>query len=126
MKKIAVAGFVMALLAGATVVRAQQTPELPKPGKEHQWLQQLAGEWDCDVEMYMEPGKPPQKCKGTESIRSLGGFWTLSEQKGEFMGMSFNGLLTLGYDPEKEKYVGTWVDNMTNYLWKYEGSLDAS
>ena len=34
-------------------------------------------------------------------------------------------LMTLGYDPEKKQYVGTWVGSMMSYLWVYDGSLDA-
>jgi uncharacterized protein DUF1579 len=33
--------------------------------------------------------------------------------------------MTLGYDPEKKQYVGTWVGSMMSYLWVYDGSLDA-
>ena len=43
-----------------------------EPQKEHQWLQKLVGEWTCESEATMEPGKPPERFKGTESVRSLG------------------------------------------------------
>ncbi len=53
---------------------AQDAPQMPKPTKEHEWLQQLVGEWDSDVEIAGEPGAPLQKLKGTESGRMMGGF----------------------------------------------------
>src|SRR5690606_30635538 len=46
------------------------------------------------------------------------------EGKGEALGTPFNSLLTVGYDPVKGKYVGTWIDSMTSYLWRYEGTVD--
>ena len=98
-----------------------------EPLREHQWLQKLVGEWTCEGEAIMEPGKPPTKWKGTESVRSLGGFWTLGEGQGEMPGGgSSTSLMTLGYDPLKKKYVGTFVASMMSHLWLYEGSLDAS
>jgi hypothetical protein len=45
--------------------------------KEHQWLQRLVGEWTYESECLMEPGKPPEKFEGSESVRSLGGLWVL-------------------------------------------------
>ena len=112
------------LLVAATVCRAQEIPQFPGPEKEHEWLEQLVGEWDGDVEMYMDPSKPPMKAKGTESVRSVGGFWTLGEVKSDLGGMPYTGIMTLGYDADKKKYVGTWVDSMTSHHWKYEGKLD--
>jgi hypothetical protein len=125
MKKFAIAGMVGIVFASAWVLQAQEIPKFPKPEKQHEWLQQFVGEWDTESECIMEPGKPAVKCKGTESARSLGGFWVLSEGKGDMMGVTINYVLTLGYDPQKKKYVGTWVDSMTSHSWKYEGSVDA-
>jgi hypothetical protein len=33
-------------------------------------------------------------------------------------------LITLGFDPQKKRYVGTWVGSMMTNLWVYEGELD--
>jgi hypothetical protein len=126
MKKLVMAGMVVALLAGAAVLRAQTPPPMPAPEKEHLWLQQFVGEWETEATATMEPGKPPMKCKGTESVRSVGGFWIVAENKGNFMDVPVTGAMTLGYDPEKKKYVGTWICSMSNYLWKYEGMVDES
>jgi hypothetical protein len=40
--------------------------------QEHQWLQQLVGEWTYETEATMQPSQPPLKCKGSERVRSLG------------------------------------------------------
>ncbi len=34
-------------------------------------------------------------------------------------------LMTLGHDPQKRQYVGSFVASMMTYLWVYDGSLDA-
>ncbi len=102
---------------------AQEMPEMPQPRSEHKWLQQLAGEWESEMECTMEPGKPPVKNKMTEKARSLGGFWLVSEGSGEAMGAPFSSILTLGYDPGKKKYIGSWVDSMTGVMWQYEGNV---
>lgn len=97
------------------------------PQKEHQWLQKLVGEWTCELETTMEPGKPPEKSKATESVRSLGGFWILAEGQGEMPGGgAATTMMTLGYDPERQRYVGTWVGSMMTHLWVCDGALDAA
>ena len=118
------AGFLVAFLAATSLSRAAEDPKFPKPQKEHQWLQQLAGEWEAEVEVFMEPGQPAVKSHGTESVRTIGGFWIVAESKGDMMDVPFTGLLTLGYDVPTAQYVGTWIDSMNGYLWKYEGALD--
>jgi hypothetical protein len=97
-----------------------------EPQAEHRWLQQLVGEWTNEAQMTMAP-ESGESCKGTESVRSLGGLWVLAEGRGEMPGGgSATMLMTLGYDPAKQRYVGTWVGSMMTHLWVYDGELDAS
>lgn len=80
-------------------------PDMPRPGVEHAWLQQMVGEWDTGTEAYM-PGRQTVKSTGTEHTRPLGGFWTITEVKSTMMDMPFTGNMTLGYDTDRKKYVG--------------------
>jgi hypothetical protein len=97
-----------------------------EPQKEHQWLQRLVGEWTCEGEATMAPGQPPSKWKGTETVRSLGGVWILAEGQGEMPDSgSATTLMTLGYDPVKKRFVGTFIGSMMTHMWLYEGGLDA-
>ena len=115
----------------------QQEPTMKaEPQKEHQWLQKLVGEWTYETEAVMGPDQPPEKATGTESVRwlskpvlgpSLGGLWILAEGQGEMFGCgAVTTMLTLGYDPQKQRYVGTWIGSMMTYLWVYDGELDAA
>ena len=98
-----------------------------QPQKEHQWLQRLVGEWTYENEAVMEPGKPPAKSTGTESVRSIGGLWVACEGRGEMPdGTAATTIMTLGYDPQKKRFVGTFIGSMMTNLWVYDGALDAA
>jgi hypothetical protein len=104
----------------------QETAMKTEPQKEHQWLQRFVGEWTFEGEAPMEPGQPPSQFTGTESVRSLEGLWFLAEGQGEMPGGGpATTMLTLGYDSQKQRYVGTWIGSMMTHLWVYEGELDA-
>lgn len=122
MRMFALAGFVAVVVAGPAA--AQEAPKLPAPQKEHEWLKQFEGEWVTEAEAVMEPGKPPVKMTGAETTRSLGGFWLVTEMKCECFGVPMTGVMTVGYDPAKKKYVGTWVCSADSGMIKYEGSAD--
>ena len=77
MKKIVMIGFVVVLMAIVRVRAADETAKMPVPQKEHEWLKQLAGEWDLEIAM-QEPGKDLVREKGTENVRPLGGFYALT------------------------------------------------
>jgi hypothetical protein len=114
------------LFITASIAMAQDSPAMPAPQKEHKWLEKFLGEWETESEASMGPGQPPMKCKGTISCRTLGGFWYVSEMKSEMMGTPMTAIMTLGYDPQSKKYIGTWVDSMLGYMWKYEGNVDTT
>lgn len=122
MKKFAAMTLILSF--AVVTVRAEDTPQLPAPVKEHAWLKQLEGEWELESECIVAPGQPALKCKGTETSRNLGGFWTVTEIKADMMGSQMIGIMTIGYDSDKKKYVGTWICNMGEQLFKYEGTLD--
>src|SRR5688572_23347061 len=98
-----------------------------EPQKEHQWLQKLVGDWTMEGECSMGPDQPPMKSMGVESVRSLGGLWTVAEGKGDMPeGGPCSMIMTLGYDPRTKRYVGTWIGSMMTHLWIYDGELDAT
>ena len=97
-----------------------------QPQKEHEWLQKLLGEWTFEADADMGPDKPAEKATGKESVRSLGGLWVVCEGEGEMPGGGIGKtMMTLGYDPKKNRYIGTWVGSMMTHMWIYEGQLDS-
>ena len=123
MRKIAIAGFLAAALALPAALVAQG-PSAPM--KEHEWLHQLAGDWEADLEVSAGPGQPPLKLKSTDNTRRIGGYWIVTQGEVVASAMPFARSLTLGYDPQAKKFMGIWVDSSSTYLGKYEGSLDAA
>jgi len=108
-----------------TTDTTQAHAEMAVPRPEHQWLQKLIGEWTYESEAEMEPGQPPTKFGGSESVRSLGGLWTVAEGQGEMPGGgSMTAIMTLGYDAQSKRYVGTWIGSVMSNLWVYDGALD--
>jgi len=98
-----------------------------QPQAEHQWLQKLVGEWTTEMEAVMGPDKPPEKFVGTESVRSIGGLWTMGEGQGEMPGGGTAlTIMTLGYDPARKRFVGTFIGSMMTHMWVYEGTLDGT
>jgi hypothetical protein len=65
------------------------------------------------------------KFHGSEVVRSLGGLWILAEGRGEMPeGGTGTSAMTLGYDPQKGRFLGTFIGSMMTHLWIYQGSLD--
>ncbi|GGG16015.1 hypothetical protein GCM10010964_00420 [Caldovatus sediminis] len=100
---------------------------MAEPQAEHRWLRQLVGAWRYEVECTMGPGQPMSKSSGTETVRTLGGLWVVAEGRGEMPGGGpATMLLTLGFDPRRGRFVGSWAGSMMTHLWVYDGALDAA
>jgi len=95
-----------------------------QPQSEHKWLEQFVGEWTSEMEGSGGPDQPPVKHIGTETVRSL----TVWVQFDGIMpgDVEMKTVMTLGYDPAKKKFIGTFIGSMMTHLWVYEGELDAS
>src|SRR5579862_8500594 len=97
-----------------------------KPVQEHQWLQQLVGDWRVEMEMMMGPGHDRQRSEGTESVKSLGGLWAVGEARATMPdGTPMIHCSALGYDVSYHEYRGCWFASMSSHLWKYVGELSA-
>jgi hypothetical protein len=101
--------------------------QIPEPHTEHLWLQQLVGEWTFESECLMGPDQPPMKTTGSEVVKPLGKLWTIGEGTSDSPeGGPWNSVMTLGYDPEAKRFVGTFIASVMTHLWPYLGTLDAS
>lgn len=98
-----------------------------EPVQQHKWLQKFLGEWTYEGSCGAMPDQPPMKYTGTEVVRAIGDLWIVGESRGEMPGGGeAKMILTVGFDPEKGRFVGSWIGSMMTHLWTYEGELDAS
>ena len=85
-----------------------------EPQTQHAWLQKFVGEWSYESQARMPDGQAVTGT-GTQSTRAVGGFWVMGHGEGEMPGApaKMTMVITLGFDPAKGKFVGTWNEFMT-------------
>jgi len=97
------------------------------PGAMHTMLAKSDGFWNGENTMWMEEGgKPMNSTSEANNKMVFDGRYQVSEHKGDFMGMPFEGLSITGYDNSKKKFVSTWIDNMGTGIMNLEGTWNAS
>jgi hypothetical protein len=97
--------------------------ELPKPQPEHRRLVQGVGTWDAAIESVGTDGKL-HASKGVRVQKmGPGDFWILDDFRGEMNGVRFTGHGALGYDPQKNAYVQSWI-SMAPTLMVFTGTFD--
>lgn len=114
------------LVISSSAAAWAQAPEFPVPQKEHRWLEQFVGSWTSRSKSIPSGEQPAMEYTVKTQARLIGKFWIVLNSKGETAGQTFTALQTIGYSASEKKYIGTWIDAMTDHLWQYEGSVDAS
>lgn len=101
--------------------------EAGTPGQPHEILKKLAGNWNAEVKMWMDPSGKPEVSKGKAKNELIfnGRFLQMS-YKGTFMGQPFEGQGVTGYDNVAKKYFSTWIDTMSTSMMHAEGYGDAT
>ena len=107
---------------------AQEAPDQgpgmapPAATDDHRWLQRMVGSWTFVAEARMGPGSAPTRSEGWETVRALGDVWIVAEGEGESPdGGRATNIITLGFDPMKGRYVGSFVSSFMAQQWIYEG-----
>ena len=95
------------------------------PGKEHQNLSKMNGDWNYTSKFWMDPSASPQTSEGTAFCEMLlGGRYMQMKVSGKMMGMDFNGIGVTGFDNGKKVFVSSWIDNFGTGLMYMEGKFD--
>jgi hypothetical protein len=95
-----------------------------EPLAEHRWLHRLLGNWRFEHEFQNEDGTPGM-WTGTESVVPFGDVWVRCE--GESVtpgGTPMRSLMTLGFNPATNRYVGTWIGTVMTHQWVYDGQVE--
>jgi hypothetical protein len=112
-------GLAVALLLAVPFTTLAQEPA--KPGKEHAELKKMEGVWDAVMKM----AEAPEPMPGVVTYKmELDGLWLTSDFRMDVPGFKFQGRGTNGYDLNKKKYVGIWVDSMSSAPMVMEGTHD--
>lgn len=116
----------LSLVLSACLASPLAAQEPPKPGPEHRFLLGSVGKWYAVIEM-VDPSGQITTSKGASTLTAgPGGFWLIDDFQGEIMGGPFTGHGATGYDQQKGKYVGTWIDSWSSGVLVLEGTYDAA
>lgn len=112
------------LLLPFSVVEAQEE-SAKEPGNRspQKWLDHFVGNWEAVSRGQSGENQPPVESTGTIVGTRIGDHWLMNRMEVRVMDMKITGVQMIGYSSEKKKFVGTWVDSMTSFMWQYEGTL---
>ena len=111
---------------GMTAEMMANMQKLATPGPQHETLKMMAGKFDAECTMVMGPGQEQKSAGVSTNEMVLGGRFLHQSFEGTFMGDKFQGIGLTGFDNQKQKYIGTWMDSMGTMMMVMEGTADAS
>ncbi|MBK7876097.1 MAG: DUF1579 domain-containing protein [Planctomycetes bacterium] len=99
--------------------------EYSMPGEAHKMLEHKVGYWKLKVRMFNPDGSSAGESDATsECAWVMDGRFVEEKTTGTFSGMPFLGRGMSGFDNIKQRYIGSWVDNMGTGMMTFEGSYD--
>ena len=126
MRTIPVSVACLTFVAAAVGAAMQEAPAKSDAAAQRAWLRQLAGEWTSTTKASIGPDGAPIDVETAESARMVGDLWFVAEGRAEIGGRTMITILTLGFDPKEDAFVGSWIDTVQSNLWIYRGTLDAA
>ncbi len=99
------------------------------PGKEHELLAKLAGEWDITLRFHTSKQSWESKCTsqctllhgGRFLLEQITGEIYAPDEKGQMRPEPYSATRFLGYDNYKKAYVGSFTENQHTYLLTFQG-----
>lgn len=116
------AAFCFTNLSSVTSV-AQEVPQVEQ-SQQHKWLEKFVGHWETTSKSVATEGQPAATMNGEIKSEMVGKFWLVTKMSADLGEFKMDGRQTVGYDKTKRKYVGTWIDNTSDFIWHYQGSVD--
>jgi hypothetical protein len=114
----------------------KQMMQMSKLNENHKLLSSLDGNWNYTIKFWMnpDPNAAPQQSKGTATRKSvMGGRFVvmdvtgkmqMPDETGKVKEMQFKGMGVEGYDNVKQRFVGSWIDNMGTGIQFSDGTYD--
>ncbi|NCI50108.1 DUF1579 domain-containing protein [Sediminibacterium roseum] len=107
----------------ATAMKAMM--DAATPGKEHEMLAKMNGNWKAETTMWMAPDGPPMVSTGNVVYKMiLGGRYQQMLFSGNMMGAPFEGIGTTGYDNARKVFISSWMDNQSTSVMNLDGTWD--
>jgi hypothetical protein len=108
----------------ATPAQEPGVGQLGRPRAEHKILNLFAGGWKAES-LYKDEDMGEFKALGRETSELVcTGKWLVQDLEAEVLGAPYRGHGILGFDPNKRRYVGVWIDDQLDHLSLSEGSWD--
>jgi hypothetical protein len=98
--------------------------ELATPGPGHKLMEPMAGDFDAESTLWMQPGdeNPVKSTASASSKWILGGRYLVTDYSGDMKGMPFTGLGILAFDNFKQQYQSAWIDSFSTGIGMSTGA----
>ena len=94
------------------------------PGKPHEFLKTLEGNYTTVTRVWMDPKAPPMQSEGKAVFKMvLGGRFLQQDFAGTMMERPMAGMGLIGYDNHRHQYTGIWTDTFNTTILTMTGGI---